>query len=163
MLKKGNNVMPITSSDNPKKRKIKDKKELKDKVSDKESKIENKNILQNVELPKKLNASLRNYQKIGFEWLKVLNSYGFGGILADDMGLRENTSSTISNFRIYSKHQQKRFKNKYRIWCRNKNTKNNCSNQIRLCTCTFPNIIFFTKFNWQFSQNKPPKNNKQTI
>ena len=39
-----NYLKPITSSDNQKKRKIKDKKDSKEKVSDKESKIENKNI-----------------------------------------------------------------------------------------------------------------------
>ncbi|MBP3255242.1 MAG: DEAD/DEAH box helicase [Clostridia bacterium] len=38
-------------------------------------------------LPAGLNASLRTYQKVGFEWLKVLEEYNFGGILADDMGL----------------------------------------------------------------------------
>ena len=41
----------------------------------------------NIELPKNLNANLREYQKIGYEWLKVLDEYKFGGILADDMGL----------------------------------------------------------------------------
>jgi SNF2 family DNA or RNA helicase len=39
------------------------------------------------ELPDSLKATLRNYQKLGFQWLKVLSHYGFGGILADDMGL----------------------------------------------------------------------------
>ena len=50
-------------------------------------KIDNKNIDENMELPKGLNASLRNYQETGFKWLKVIDSYRFGGILADDMGL----------------------------------------------------------------------------
>ena len=40
-----------------------------------------------INLPVGLNASLRTYQKVGFEWLKVLEEYNFGGILADDMGL----------------------------------------------------------------------------
>ena len=40
-----------------------------------------------MEIPKNLNASLRTYQKIGYQWLKTLDSYQFGGILADDMGL----------------------------------------------------------------------------
>ena len=40
-----------------------------------------------VEIPENLNASLRTYQKIGYQWLKTLDSYQFGGILADDMGL----------------------------------------------------------------------------
>lgn len=39
------------------------------------------------ELPRELNAKLRYYQKTGYNWLKVLDNYRFGGILADDMGL----------------------------------------------------------------------------
>lgn len=39
------------------------------------------------EIPKDINAKLRNYQKTGFKWLKTLAMYNFGGILADDMGL----------------------------------------------------------------------------
>ena len=50
-------------------------------------KIEDKEFGEECNLPKNLNAELRNYQKTGYEWLKVLNNYGFGGILADDMGL----------------------------------------------------------------------------
>ena len=50
-------------------------------------KIEDKEFGEECKLPKNLNAELRNYQKTGYEWLKVLNNYGFGGILADDMGL----------------------------------------------------------------------------
>ncbi len=38
-------------------------------------------------VPDILNDTLRNYQKIGFNWLKMLDKYNFGGILADDMGL----------------------------------------------------------------------------
>ncbi|KUO61450.1 MAG: helicase [Gracilibacter sp. BRH_c7a] len=39
------------------------------------------------EPPKALHHVLRDYQKTGFKWLKILASYGLGGILADDMGL----------------------------------------------------------------------------
>lgn len=39
------------------------------------------------QIPKNLNAQLRDYQKFGFKWLKTLSKYGFGGILADEMGL----------------------------------------------------------------------------
>lgn len=28
-----------------------------------------------------------SHQQVGYCWLKTLDSYGFGGILADDMGL----------------------------------------------------------------------------
>ena len=37
--------------------------------------------------PKGLNCNLRYYQKIGYKWLKILDEYRLGGILADDMGL----------------------------------------------------------------------------
>lgn len=38
-------------------------------------------------LPKSIQAELRPYQKEGYNWLKFLNEYQFGGCLADDMGL----------------------------------------------------------------------------
>ncbi|MCL1988963.1 MAG: DEAD/DEAH box helicase [Firmicutes bacterium] len=39
------------------------------------------------ELPEDLQATLRPYQNMGYQWLKNLVACGFGGILADDMGL----------------------------------------------------------------------------
>ncbi len=38
-------------------------------------------------IPENLETILRPYQKTGFKWLKTLDKYKFGGILADDMGL----------------------------------------------------------------------------
>jgi SNF2 family DNA or RNA helicase len=38
-------------------------------------------------IPKSIKGTLRDYQKLGFKWLKTLSFYGLGGILADDMGL----------------------------------------------------------------------------
>ncbi|MRG86374.1 DEAD/DEAH box helicase [Salinibacillus xinjiangensis] len=38
-------------------------------------------------IPDSLQADLRDYQNVGFQWLKGLSYYRFGGILADDMGL----------------------------------------------------------------------------
>ena len=38
-------------------------------------------------VPHSLKNILRNYQKDGFRWLKTMANYGFGGILADDMGI----------------------------------------------------------------------------
>ncbi len=40
-----------------------------------------------VEPPCSLNATLRDYQKIGFSWLKFLYENELGGVLGDDMGL----------------------------------------------------------------------------
>ena len=39
------------------------------------------------QIPEKLETILRPYQKTGYKWLKTLDRYKFGGILADDMGL----------------------------------------------------------------------------
>ena len=36
---------------------------------------------------------MRDYQKAGFNWLKALAKYRFGGILADDMGLGKTLQS----------------------------------------------------------------------
>ena len=49
--------------------------------------IDIKEIEGNIELPENLNANLREYQKVGVQWLRMLDYYGLGGILADDMGL----------------------------------------------------------------------------
>jgi len=40
-----------------------------------------------MEIPSGLKNVLRDYQKFGFKWLKILSHYRMGGILADDMGL----------------------------------------------------------------------------
>ena len=40
-----------------------------------------------IEVPETVRDTLRNYQKTGYRWLKTLQKYHFGGILADDMGL----------------------------------------------------------------------------
>lgn len=62
---------------------VKQSKEYKDLVED----VSNRQISNKFEIPKSLNADLRDYQKVGFEWLKTLDEYNLGGILADDMGL----------------------------------------------------------------------------
>ena len=47
-----------------------------------------KNLLDEEEkIPEEIEPILRPYQKTGFKWLKTLDKYKFGGILADDMGL----------------------------------------------------------------------------
>lgn len=47
------------------------------------------------DIPKTLNATLRSYQKEGFQWIARLNSWGAGALLADDMGLGK-TIQTIT-------------------------------------------------------------------
>ena len=40
-----------------------------------------------IQIPAVVENTLRYYQKTGYKWLKTLDNYKFGGILADDMGL----------------------------------------------------------------------------
>lgn len=49
--------------------------------------IEKDNIEDEIKIPQNLENILRYYQKTGYKWLKTLDNYKFGGILADDMGL----------------------------------------------------------------------------
>ncbi|MEK3875899.1 DEAD/DEAH box helicase [Paenibacillus sp. FSL M7-0420] len=45
------------------------------------------------ELPAELKPVLRDYQARGFQWMKTLSKFRFGGILADDMGLGKTIQS----------------------------------------------------------------------
>ncbi|MBW7455650.1 DEAD/DEAH box helicase, partial [Paenibacillus sepulcri] len=44
-------------------------------------------------VPESLEPVLRDYQKYGYQWMKTLAHYHFGGILADDMGLGKTLQS----------------------------------------------------------------------
>jgi SNF2 family DNA or RNA helicase/uncharacterized protein YihD (DUF1040 family) len=43
--------------------------------------------IQEYTIPKGFAGNLRPYQKAGYDWMRFLNDYNFGGCLADDMGL----------------------------------------------------------------------------
>ncbi len=49
--------------------------------------------------PKGLNATLRDYQQSGLNWLQFLREYQFGGVLADDMGLGK-TVQTLTHLLV---------------------------------------------------------------
>ena len=49
--------------------------------------IENSEISNDIKIDNEFEERLRDYQKVGYRWLKTLDKYKFGGILADDMGL----------------------------------------------------------------------------
>ena len=49
--------------------------------------IEDIKKVKNIRIPKTLNATLREYQKRGYKWIKANVDKGFGVCLADDMGL----------------------------------------------------------------------------
>lgn len=66
---------------------------------DEELKAIRKNIAQSSKykpaVPATLNATLRNYQQTGYQWMARLNKWGAGALLADDMGLGK-TIQTIT-------------------------------------------------------------------
>jgi superfamily II DNA or RNA helicase len=55
-------------------------------------------------VPKNFNATLRNYQQAGFDWLCFLHEYDINGILADDMGL----GKTVQTLALLSKLKEKK-------------------------------------------------------
>lgn len=46
-------------------------------------------------VPDTVQAVLRPYQVVGYQWLKTLSHYGLGGILADDMGLGKTLQAIV--------------------------------------------------------------------
>lgn len=62
-------------------------KEAQLKLEDYREKLANFQSIKKTNVPKSLNATLRDYQKEGLNWLNFLDEFGFGGCLADDMGL----------------------------------------------------------------------------
>lgn len=67
-------------------------------------------FINNQILPTNFQATLRQYQQEGFDWLMFLYTHGLGGILADDMGLGKTLqtlafiSKVKQNFKQKSKH-----------------------------------------------------------
>ena len=51
--------------------------------------------VENVKIPEKMGAVLRQYQKEGINWFYFLRKYRFGGILADDMGLGKTLQALL--------------------------------------------------------------------
>ncbi len=69
------------------------------------NKLDKDQLEEELKVPENLETVLRYYQKIGFKWLKTLDNYKFGGILADDMGLRKNNSNVIYYCGLCGKQQ----------------------------------------------------------
>ncbi|MEI6855925.1 DEAD/DEAH box helicase [Psychrilyobacter sp.] len=53
-------------------------------------------------MPKNIDASLRCYQKEGYDWMKKLHDSRLGGILADDMGLGKTLQAITLLTKIHS-------------------------------------------------------------
>lgn len=61
--------------------------EVRNEIISYKQKFNDNNWIEEVPVPKELNAELRPYQKDGLNWLNFLDDFNFGGCLADDMGL----------------------------------------------------------------------------
>lgn len=72
--------------------------------------LDKENIEEEIQVPKSLENILRYYQKTGYKWLKVLDNYKFGGILADDMGLGKTIQmlSVIISYIQETKEEEKK-------------------------------------------------------
>ena len=76
--------------------------------------LEFKHMIQNIMEPEDLDYSLpigyegilRPYQKRGYEWLRALDNYKLGGILADDMGLGKTLQMIVFLKSRYEKVQK---------------------------------------------------------
>ena len=64
--------------------------------------VKNTELSKKIKIDKSLESKLRDYQKVGYKWLKTLEMYKLGGILADDMGLGK-TLQVISVLRAEAK------------------------------------------------------------
>lgn len=72
-------------------------------LSDKLKNLDNFERINDYELPQGFKGDLRSYQKAGYNWLRFLNDYHFGGCLADDMGL----GKTVQTLALLQAQQNK--------------------------------------------------------
>ncbi|AEL24868.1 DEAD/DEAH box helicase [Cyclobacterium marinum] len=56
-------------------------------LSERLNKLKDFSTIDDYELSSYFKGTLRPYQKAGYNWMRFLNEYNFGGCLADDMGL----------------------------------------------------------------------------
>lgn len=56
-------------------------------LSERLNKLKDFSTIDDYELSNYFKGTLRPYQKAGYNWMRFLNEYNFGGCLADDMGL----------------------------------------------------------------------------
>ena len=71
------------------------------------AKLENISDIPKIAKPRSLKATLRPYQKAGFNWLVFLDELASGGILADDMGLGKTLQTIALLLWSRSKHKRR--------------------------------------------------------
>ncbi|MCK4997252.1 SNF2 helicase associated domain-containing protein [Candidatus Pacearchaeota archaeon] len=73
------------------------------------SKFKNFEKIKSTKLSPNLNATLREYQKDGYDWLNFLRDFEFNGILADDMGLGKTVQTLSILQKIKDEEKNKKF------------------------------------------------------
>jgi len=82
--------------------------EVRDEISMYRRKMVEFEHITEVEVPKKLKATLRDYQKHGLNWLHFLDEFNFGGCLADDMGLGKTVQILAFILSLKEKSKEKK-------------------------------------------------------
>lgn len=85
--------------------------DMSDKVKQVISSFNNFDKIKSIELSKNIKTKLRDYQKVGYDWLYFLREFGFNGILADDMGL----GKTLQTLCLLQKLKEEKVKNPFLV------------------------------------------------
>lgn len=71
------------------------------------TKLRNFTELTPIDVPGNFRGTLRDYQRVGFNWLSFMREYGLGGILADDMGLGKTIQALVLLLSHHKNGQQR--------------------------------------------------------
>ncbi len=74
-------------------------------IADKKKRLKEIDNVKKIKLPTNIKATLRDYQKSGFQWMNLLDDMGWGGCLADDMGLGKTLQTLAFLSAMQTKHK----------------------------------------------------------
>ncbi len=79
--------------------------EILNEILAKKEKLKGIDDVKKLKLPTNIKATLRDYQKSGFQWMSMLDDMGWGGCLADDMGLGKTLQTLTFLSAMQKKHK----------------------------------------------------------
>ena len=74
-------------------------------IAEKKKRLKEIDNVKKIKLPTNIKATLRDYQKSGFQWMNLLDDMGWGGCLADDMGLGKTLQTLAFLSAMQTKHK----------------------------------------------------------
>ena len=74
-------------------------------IAEKKKRLKDIDNVKKIKLPTNIKATLRDYQKSGFQWMNLLDDMGWGGCLADDMGLGKTLQTLAFLSAMQTKHK----------------------------------------------------------